>query len=53
MNLSRGLTWVRNSSMGDDLVEQNAKRPDVGLDGELPVADGLGSAPLVGNLFVF
>lgn len=46
-------TWVRNASIGDNLIEQDAKRPDIRLVGELSVADGLGSAPLVGNLFIF
>ena len=46
-------TWVRNASVGRDLVEQHAERPDVWLVGELPVADGLRSAPLVGDLLVF
>lgn len=46
-------TWVRNASVGRNLVEQDTERPDVGLVGELPVADGLRSAPLVGDLLVF
>lgn len=46
-------TWVWNATICGDLVEQDTKRPDVGLVGELSVADGLRSAPLVGNLLIF
>lgn len=46
-------TWIRCSAVGGDLVEQHAKGPDVRLVGELSVVDGLGGAPLVGDLLVF
>lgn len=46
-------TWVWNTSIGDNLVEQDTKRPNVWLVGEPSMADGLRSAPFVGNLFIF
>lgn len=46
-------TWVRNTSIGDNLIEQDTKRPDVWLVREPSMADGLRSTPFVGDLFIF
>lgn len=40
------LTWVRHLAKRHDLIQQNPKGPDVRLDGELVVLDGLWSSPL-------
>ena len=46
-------TWIGNAPIRGDLVEQDSEGPDVGLVGELAVADGFWRAPLVRNLLVF
>lgn len=43
-------TWVRHPSFGDQLRQQDAKRPHVRLDGELPVQRSLRGRPLDGEL---
>lgn len=49
-NPSPLLTWVRHPTLGDQLCEQDAEGPHVGLDGELSVQRGLWSGPLDGEL---
>lgn len=44
------LTWVGHGAIGEDFVQEHPKGPDVRLNGEALVADGLGSCPLVGQL---
>ena len=43
------LTWVWNATIGDNLCEENAERPDIRLDGEAVVVGCLGSRPLDGE----
>ena len=43
-------TWIGHPSLGDNLVDENAKRPDVRLDGELAEVDGLRGSPFDGHL---
>lgn len=42
-------TWIRHPSISDDLGEQDAEGPDVGLDGKPVVVGGLGCRPLDGE----
>ena len=42
-------TWVRDFSIGYDLIEQNSEGPHVRLDGERAVVNGLWSRPLNGE----
>lgn len=44
------LTWVRHPTLGNQLRQQDAKRPHVRLDGELPVQRSLRGGPLDGEL---
>jgi len=47
--MSTRRTWIRHASEGDDLIEQNTERPDVGLDGEHLIIGGFRSRPLHGE----
>jgi hypothetical protein len=40
------ITWIWDSSVCDELSEQDSEAPDVRLDRELGVVGGLGSSPL-------
>lgn len=44
--LMRRLTWIRHLSECHDLIQQNPKRPNVRLNRELVLMDGLWSSPL-------
>ena len=41
-----GFTWIWNTSVCDELGEQDTEAPDVRLDGELGVVGGLRRRPL-------
>ena len=44
--LSLALTWVRDAAMGDNLRQQDPKRPHIRLDGEGPIVNGFWCCPL-------
>lgn len=44
------LTWIGNSALGHQLRQQDAERPHVRLDGELPVQSRLWSRPFYWEL---
>lgn len=43
-------TWVWCAPVGDDLSQQDSKRPDIGLDGEGAVVDSFRRRPFDGEL---
>lgn len=43
-------TWIGNTSVCDDLHQQDSEGPHVSLDGEHPKVDGLWGSPLDGEL---
>ena len=44
------LTWIWDAAVGDELIEQDAVRPDVGLDAELALEGRFRRRPLDGEL---
>ena len=54
MNKCNGVgTWIRRSTVSEDFIEEDTKRPNVRFVGESSVADGLRSAPLIWDSLVF
>ena len=44
------LTWIWDAAVGDELIEQDAVRPDVGLDAELALERRFRRRPFDGEL---